>query len=100
MIRWIFFELFEIAVPVFVILIYTQTRFALWRPYEGAHMDFHGLQSHFKGGIDGQLVQERLNEMAGPEMSNRLMITEFDVEEENVEERAEDVQDFLRRVFK
>ena len=62
-------------------------------------MDFHGLQSHFKGGIDGQLVHERLNEMAGPEMSNRLMITEFDVEEEDVEKRAEDVQDFLRRVF-
>ena len=60
-------------------------------------MDFHGLQSHFKGGIDGQLVQERLNEMAGPDMTNRLMITEFDVEEEDVEKRAEDVQDFLRR---
>lgn len=60
-------------------------------------MDFHGLQSHFKGGIDGQLVQERLNEMAGPDMTNRLMITEFDVEEENVEKRAEDVKDFLRR---
>ena len=60
-------------------------------------MDFHGLQSHFKGGIDGQLVQERLNEMAGPDLTNRLMITEFDVEEEDVEKRAEDVQDFLRK---
>ena len=60
-------------------------------------MDFHGLQSHFKGGIDGQLVQERLNEMAGPDLTNRLMITEFDVEEEDVEKRADDVKDFLRR---
>merc|ERR1712062_406669 len=62
-------------------------------------IDFFGLQSHMKQGVNGDVINDRLNIMAGPELNNRLWITEFDVENKNVSNRAEDVEDFIRIVF-
>ena len=62
-------------------------------------LDFFGLQSHFKAGIDANAVNERLNIMAGAELKNRLWITEFDVENKDVSSRAKDVADFVRIVY-
>ena len=45
-----------------------------------------------KRGINGDIINERLNIMAGPNLKNRLWITEFDVENEDIDFRTEDVK--------
>ena len=45
-----------------------------------------------KRGINGDIVNERLNIMAGPNLKNRLWITEFDVENEDIDFRTKDVK--------
>lgn len=45
-----------------------------------------------KRGINGDIINERLNIMAGPNLNNRLWVTEFDVENEDIDFRTEDVK--------
>ena len=45
-----------------------------------------------KRGINGDIINERLNIMAGSNLKNRLWITEFDVENEDIDFRTEDVK--------
>ena len=50
-------------------------------------------------GINGQTIFDKLNLLSGTDRSNRLLITEFDVDQPNVSERAKDVHDFIRTAF-
>ena len=52
-----------------------------------------------KRGINGEIINDRLNIMAGPNLDNRLWVTEFDVENKDIDFRTEDVKDFVRSVF-
>ena len=45
-----------------------------------------------KRGINGDIINEKLNIMAGPNLKNRLWITEFDVENKDIDYRTEDVK--------
>ena len=45
-----------------------------------------------KRGINGDIINEKLNIMAGPNLKNRLWITEFDVENKDIDFRTEDVK--------
>lgn len=45
-----------------------------------------------KRGINGDIINEKLNIMAGPNFKNRLWITEFDVENKDIDFRTEDVK--------
>ena len=66
----------------------------------GDTLDFYGLQSHMKKGINGQVNLDKLNQMAYYNgVSNRLWITEFDVDNPDVTGRAEDVHDFIRSAY-
>ena len=61
-------------------------------------MDIFGLQSHVKRPM-ADTVWERINIMAGKNLENRLFVTEFDVEDIDVDARTEDFDDFLRTVY-
>ena len=53
-----------------------------------------------KKGINGQVNLDKLNQMAYYNgVSNRLWITEFDVDNPDVSGRAEDVHDFIRSAY-
>ena len=49
-------------------------------------------KSHMKRGINGDIINEKLNIMAGPNLKNRLWVTEFDVENKDIDFRTEDVK--------
>ena len=51
-----------------------------------------------KKGINGKVNLEKLNRLAGQNQEHRLWITEFDVDNPDVSERAADVHDFIRSV--
>ena len=50
-------------------------------------------------GVNGETIFNKLNLLSGDDLSNRLWITEFDVDQPNVSERAKDVHDFIRTAF-
>ena len=52
-----------------------------------------------KKGINGRVNLEKLNGLAGQNQQNRLWITEFDVENPDVTDRAADVHDFIRSAY-
>ena len=61
-------------------------------------IDGLGLQSHDKRTIASSTWQ-RLENLAGSQKSNRLWITELDIEEIDPIERAKNLEDFLIKVF-
>ena len=61
-------------------------------------IDGLGLQSHDKRTIASSTWQ-RLENLAGSQKSNRLWITELDIEEIDPIERAKNLEDFLTTVF-
>jgi len=61
-------------------------------------LDAVGLQSHFKKQVNSQ-VWNRLNLLAGENLQNRLLITELDVDNVDVEVRGTDITDIIKMTF-
>ena len=61
-------------------------------------IDILGVQSHVKNPVANH-VWDNLEVVAGKNKENRLLITEFDVQDLDVNERALDIEDFMRTAF-
>ena len=61
-------------------------------------LDAVGLQSHFKK-IPNNQVLNRLNVMAGKNLENRLLVTELDVDNADVDVRATDIGDVIKVMY-
>ena len=61
-------------------------------------MNALGAQGHVSKPM-ADTVWERVNIMAGQNLENRVLITELDVEDKDVDKRAEDLDDVLRTIY-
>ena len=59
-------------------------------------VDWMGIQAHMEEGMNGEIILERFDQLAKGLPNLRMWITEFDVNHDDPNERAEDIDDFMR----
>ena len=63
-----------------------------------SYLSHYGMQSHTKNPRP-LAIDQRMNVMAGENLENRLLITEFDNEEVDVDRRAAELGDFMKMAY-